>query len=140
MCPSISWNTSFLAIEPPGILALVKSLFDAAASPPNLIPGRRLRGLSALAARQFFNLSYNAIQVGIPRAKFPRDEIPPALRNFLSVHQHIKLAGAARREHRINPQALLDKGHETRDLSSIVRSSRAMHNFYSHSFSIQRAF
>jgi hypothetical protein len=89
-------------------------------------------GAFALRSYPSLDLAHDPIQIRIPSSKFPRDEIPAALRNLLPVHQHIELTGASRPQHRLDPDPFLDEGHETRDLSSIVHSSRAMHNFNPH--------
>jgi hypothetical protein len=80
-------------------------------------------------------LVHHAIEVRITSAKLPRDPIPPARRNPLAVCHHIELAVPSRRADCVDAQPLLDKGHETRDLHSVVLSRRAMNDLDLHSSS-----
>ena len=74
----------------------------------------------------------HSIQIRIPRAEFPREPIPAALGNLLAVGNHLELTSLPRRKDGLNPQALLDEGHETRDLDLVVLSGGAMHDFHFH--------
>ncbi len=90
--------------------------------------------LSTRAARSaILELLDHAFQVGIARAKAPREPIPASLRNLLAVRQHLELTCLARRKHRSHAQSFLDEVHETRDLNLVIPSGRAVHNFYFHS-------
>jgi hypothetical protein len=77
-------------------------------------------------------LLHHSIQIRIPRAKFPREPIPAALHNLLSIRNHVELTSLTRRKDGLDPQALLDEGHETRDLKLVVLSRRAVHDFHFH--------
>ena len=74
----------------------------------------------------------HSIQIRIPRAKFAREPIPAALGNLLAVRNHLELTSLPRRKDGVNPQALLDEGHETRDLDLVVLSGGAVHDFHFH--------
>lgn len=78
-------------------------------------------------------LLHHSIQIRIPSAKLPREPISAALGNLLAVRKHLELTRLPRRKDGLNPQALLDEGHETRDLNFVVFSRRAMHDFHFHS-------
>jgi len=73
------------------------------------------------------------IEIGIAGAKSPCEPVPTPLGNSLAVHDHVELTGLARRTGGIDIQALLDEGHETRDLGLVVLSSRAINDFDLHS-------
>jgi hypothetical protein len=75
----------------------------------------------------------HAIQFGIACPKFPCKPVPTALGNLLAVSDHLELPGLARRNDGFNAEALLDKGHETRDLGVVVLSRRAMNDLDLHS-------
>ena len=74
----------------------------------------------------------DAIEIGIARAKAPCEPVPTALGNPLAVRDHLELTGLTRRNDGFNAQALLDEGHETRDLGLVVLSRRAVNDFYLH--------
>ena len=76
-----------------------------------------------------------AIQIRIARAKAPRDPVPAALGDPLAVSDDLELTGLSRRKDDFNIEALLDKGHETRDLGLVVLSCRAVNDLDLHLFS-----
>jgi hypothetical protein len=71
----------------------------------------------------------HAIEIGIAGAKTPRQPVPTALCNPLAVRNNRELAGLAGRNDSVNIQALLDEGHETRDLGFVVLSRRTVNDF-----------
>jgi len=71
----------------------------------------------------------HAIEIGVPGAKASREPVPTTLRNPLAVRYHLELAGLSRRNDSVNIQALLDEGHETRDLGFVVLSRRTVNDF-----------
>jgi hypothetical protein len=81
---------------------------------------------------EFFN---HAIGIGIARAKAPREPISAALGNPLAVSNNFELTSLPRRNDRVNVEALLDEGHETRDLGLVVLSCRAVNDLDLHQFS-----
>ena len=72
------------------------------------------------------------LEIGITRAQAPREPVSTALGNPLPVRDHLELTGLAGDGHWINIQALLDQGHETRDLGIVVLSRRAMNDLDFH--------
>jgi len=72
------------------------------------------------------------LKVWITRAKAPREPVAAALCDFFTVRYHFELASFARRANSLNAEALLDQGHETRDLGTIVVSSWTMNDFDLH--------
>ena len=78
-------------------------------------------------------LLYHAIEIGIAAAQAACEPVPTSLGNPFAVCDHVELTGLTRRNDRINAEALLDEGHETRDLDLVVLSRRAVHNFDLHS-------
>ena len=73
------------------------------------------------------------IEIGIAGAKAPSEPVPAAFGDSLAVRDHLELTDPARSSHGLNAEALLDEGHETRDLGLIVLSRRAVHNLDLHS-------
>ena len=57
----------------------------------------------------------HAIEIGIACSKFPCEPVPTSLGNSFAVREHLELTGLTRRNDRVNTQAFLDEGHETRD-------------------------
>ena len=88
---------------------------------------------SQLLTPLLLKLLHHTIQIRIPRAKLSREPISAALGNLLAVRNHLELTSLPRRKDGLNPHALLDEGHETRDLNFVVFSRRAMHDFHFHS-------
>ena len=76
-----------------------------------------------------------AIEIRIASAKAPRDPVPAALGDPLAVSDDLELTGLSRRNDDFNVEALLDKGHETRDLGLVVLSCRAVNDLDLHLFS-----
>jgi hypothetical protein len=74
----------------------------------------------------------HAIEIGITRAETTRQPVSTALGNLLAVSDYRELAGPTRRERRFNAEALLDEGHETRDLGLVVLSRRAVNDLDFH--------
>jgi hypothetical protein len=74
----------------------------------------------------------HAIEIGIACAKFPCEPVPTSLGNSFAVRDYLELTGLTRRNDRVNTQAFLDEGHETRDLDLVVLSGRAVNDFYLH--------
>jgi hypothetical protein len=74
----------------------------------------------------------HAIEIGIACSKFPCEPVPTSLGNSFAVREHLELTGLTRRNDRVNTQAFLDEGHETRDLDLVVLSGRAMNDFNPH--------
>ena len=72
------------------------------------------------------------LKVWITGAEAPREPIAAALCDFFTVRYHFELASFARRANSLNAEALLDQGHETRDLGTIVVSSWTMNDFDLH--------
>jgi hypothetical protein len=93
------------------------------------IASTRLRGAALL------ELVDDAIEVGVAGAKLARDEVAAALGHLLAVRDHVELAGGAGCADRINSEALLDEGHETRDLSLVIVSGGAVNDLDLHTVS-----
>ena len=74
----------------------------------------------------------HAVEIGITGAKASCEPVPAPLGNRLAVRDYVELAGITRRKEGVNAQALLDEGHETRDLGAVVLSSRAVNDFNLH--------
>jgi hypothetical protein len=96
--------------------------------------------LGRLVRKLFHRRSSNelldhAIEIGIARAKAPCQPIPTALGNPLAVSDNLELTSLPRRNDGFNVEALLDEGHETRDLGLVVLSCRAVNDLDLHLFS-----
>jgi hypothetical protein len=76
------------------------------------------------------------LEIGIAGAKPSCQPVPTALSDHLAVRDHVKLTGLARCGDRLDAKPLLDKGHETRDLGSVIVSSGAVNDFDLHLASI----
>jgi hypothetical protein len=74
-----------------------------------------------------------AIEIGVAGSKSPREPISTALGNPLAVRDHLELTGLTGRNDGFNVQPLLDEGRETRDLSIVILSGRAVNDFDLHS-------
>lgn len=74
-----------------------------------------------------------AIKIGVASAEGSREPVPAAFGNHLAVREHLELTGLTRRKNGFNTQAILDEGHETRDLYLVVLSGRAVNDFNLHS-------
>ena len=86
----------------------------------------------ATPASLLVELFDQAIEIGVPSSKFPREPISSALGNPLAVRDHLELTGLTRCNDGFNVQALLDEGRETRDLGIVVASGRAVNDFDLH--------
>ena len=75
----------------------------------------------------------HALEIRIAGAKFPGEPVSTAFRDLVTVCDHIELTGFAWPDDRINIEALLDVGHETRDLGFIVLSRWAINDLDLHS-------
>ena len=74
----------------------------------------------------------DAFEVGIAGAELASEPVAAALGDFLAVDKNVELAGAAWSANRLNIEALLDEGHETRDLEAVVVSGGAVNDFDFH--------
>ena len=79
-----------------------------------------------------FDLLDHAIQIGIARTKASCEPVPAALCNFLAVSDNLELTSLPRCNDGFSVEALLDEGHETRDLGLVVLSGRAVNNLDLH--------
>jgi hypothetical protein len=70
-------------------------------------------------------LIYNAVEIGISGAKASREPVSTTYGNGLPIGDHFKLTPGAVCNHRAHAEALLDEGHETRDLGFVIASSGA---------------
>ena len=86
------------------------------------------------ARTAFFELIDQAIEIGIASAKAPRKPVPPALGYPLAISDNLELTCLSRLTHGLNIQALLDWGHETRNLGLVVLSCWAVNDLDLHLF------
>ena len=77
----------------------------------------------------------HTFEIRIAGAKPPCEPVPTALGNPFAVSDHLELTGLTRRNDGFNVEALLDEGHETRDLGLVVLSRRAVNDLDLHLFS-----
>jgi hypothetical protein len=77
----------------------------------------------------------HAIEVGIAGAKAPRQPVPAALSDPLAISDNFELTCLPGHQDGFNVEALLDKGHETRDLGLVVLSCGAVNDLDLHLFS-----
>jgi len=99
--------------------------------------GPRQWSLRRLARKLFHGRSSSelldhAIEIGIARAKAPCQPIPTAVGNPLAISDNLELTGLPRRNDGFNVEALLDEGHETRDLGLVVLSRWAVNDLDLH--------
>ena len=80
----------------------------------------------------FGELLNHFFQVWIAGPKTPREPVSATLSNPLAVRYNVELAGLARCADHVNVQALLDQGHETRDLGTVVLSRWTVNDFDLH--------
>jgi hypothetical protein len=78
------------------------------------------------------NLGDNAFEIRVAGAKAPGEPVSTSLSDTLTVHQHLKLTRFTWRSHGVNAEAVLDEGHETRDLGLVVLSRGAVHDLNLH--------
>jgi hypothetical protein len=90
------------------------------------------RLLTCAVRTAFLDLLNQALKIGIAGAEFLCEPVSAALRNPLAVRDHLKLASLTGPEDGLDAEALLDEGHETRDLDLIVLSRRAVNDFDLH--------
>ena len=88
-------------------------------------PCRSVVGFCFSLAAALLQLIHHAIEIRIAGAKASCEPVSTALRYFLAIGQHVKLAGLARRNHGFNSQSLLNQGRETRSLGLVALSRRA---------------
>ena|SRR6478736_7277780 len=88
--------------------------------------------LLALAAA-LIKLVNHAVQIRIAGAKASGEPVSAALHDSLTIGQHFKLAGLARRNHGFNTEPLFNHGRETRSLGLVAlsRGAGAYLNFHS---------
>jgi hypothetical protein len=77
----------------------------------------------------------HAFEIGIAGAKAARKPVSTALGDFLAIGEYLELTGFPRLSDSLNTEALLDEGHETRDLGPVVVSCWAMNDLDLHLFS-----
>ena len=77
----------------------------------------------------------HTFEIRIAGAKAPCEPAPTALGNPLAVSDHLELTELTGRNDGFNAEALLDEGHETRDLGLVVLSRRAVNDLNLHLFS-----
>ena len=80
----------------------------------------------------FGELLNHFFQVWIAGPKTPREPVSATRSNPLAVGYNVELAGLAWCADHVNVQALLDQGHETRDLGTVVLSSWTVNDFDLH--------
>jgi hypothetical protein len=80
---------------------------------------------TASLGKALLKLLNHVIEIGITCAKAFCEPVSTALGNSLSIGQHLKLTGSARRNRSFNAETLFDEGHETRDLGFVVLSGGA---------------
>jgi hypothetical protein len=97
------------------------------------IQSRCLRWCAAGAV--LLELFNHALEIGIAGTETPGEPVSTALGNFLAVGDYLELAGLAGSDDGFNAEALLDEGHETRDLGLVVLSRRAVDDLDFHLFS-----
>ena len=83
-----------------------------------------------------FELLDHAIEIGIAGAKAPCEPVPTALSYALAVGDNLELTVLTRCEYGVDVEAILDEGHETRDLGFVVLSSRAVNDLDLHYYSV----
>lgn len=82
-----------------------------------------------------FDLLDHTIEIGIAGAEPPCEPVPTAFGNSLAVSNNLELTSLPRRDDGFNVEALLDEGHETRDLGLVILSCRAVNNLDLHQHS-----
>ena len=74
----------------------------------------------------------HAFEVRVAGAKAPCEPVSTALGHPLAVSNNLELTGLTRRKDGFNIEAILDHGHETRDLGFVVLSRRAVNDLDPH--------
>jgi hypothetical protein len=77
----------------------------------------------------------HAAESGVTSTKTACQPVATALGNPLAVSDNLELTNLARSQDGINIEALLDEGHETRDLGLVAVSCRAVNDLDLHAFS-----
>ena len=91
-------------------------------------------GLRATSLRSvLLELLDHAFEIRIAGPKASCEPVPAARGNPVAVRDHVELTGLTRDTDGVNVQALLDEGHETRDLDLVVLSGRTVNDFDLHS-------
>jgi hypothetical protein len=95
------------------------------------------QGLPACSRTILFGeLLNHFLQIWITGPKAPREPVSAALGNSFAVRYHVELASLTGCAGRVNIQALLDQGHETRDLGTVVLSRWTVNDFDLHTANI----
>ena len=76
----------------------------------------------------------HVIEIRISGAKAPGEPVSTASGDHVAVRYHIELPDLAGCSHGINIKALLNEGHETRDLGFVVRSDWTVNDLDLHAF------
>src|ERR1700749_4530208 len=84
--------------------------------PESELDERRSAEISSLTRVALLKFIHHAIQIGITGAKTPGEPVTAPLSDCFSISDHFKLTRVAGCNYRFNAQALLNHGHETRDL------------------------
>jgi hypothetical protein len=74
----------------------------------------------------------DGVEIRVTSAKAPCEPVTTAFRDSLAIRDHVELAWFARRRYSVNAEALLNEGHETRDLGPVVLSRRTVHDLDLH--------
>jgi hypothetical protein len=93
----------------------------------------RVHQSQVFLAASLLQLVNHAIKIRISGAKASGEPVSAALHDSLTIGQHFKLAGFARRNHGFNAQPPFNQGRETRSLGLIAlsRGAGAYLNFHS---------
>jgi len=75
------------------------------------------------------------IEIGIAGAEASCQPVSTAFNDLLAVSQNFELTGLPGHKDGFNAEALLDEGHEARDVSLVVLSCRAVNDLNLHVFS-----
>jgi hypothetical protein len=81
-----------------------------------------------VARTALLELFDHLIEIGIAGSKAPCEPVPTALGNPLAINDNLELTDLPRLNDGFNIEAVLDEGHETRDLGLVVLSCRAMND------------
>jgi hypothetical protein len=76
-----------------------------------------------------------AFEIGIAGAEAPGQPVSSAFDDLLAVSQNFELTSLPGRKDGFNVEALLDEGHEARDVSLVVLSCRAVNDLDLHGLS-----
>jgi len=81
-----------------------------------------------VARTALLELFDHLIEIGIAGSKAPCEPVPTALGNPLAINDNLELTRLSRLNDGFNIEAVLDEGHETRDLGLVVLSCRAVND------------